>query len=73
MDSRQACDHAGRRRSAPLFIHAMGRVQSKLEERFRIGQQLDALASGEASLTVLVLDVPVAAALADRLALVAHL
>ncbi len=66
LHARQSGHHAGRRRAAPLFIHAPRYVRAKLEElRARIDEQRNAFARGQAALLVLRLDGLFAAALLD--------
>ena len=70
----QSGHYAGRRRAAPLLIHAPSGVSAKLEELgARIDQQRDALARGQAALLVLRLDRLFATALVDDLLFVADL
>ncbi len=74
LHSRQPGDHAGRRRAAPLFIHAPSHVGAELEElRARIDEERDAFARSQPALLVLRLDGLVAPTLLDDLAVIAHL
>ena len=48
VDASESGDHAGGRRASPFFVHFVRGIEAEFEERAGIGEQVDALAGGEA-------------------------
>ena len=69
----QPSDHAGRWRSAPLFVHAECTVNAKFKECARVGQQANAFAGREASFGMLIFYGFGPAAFADLFFFITHL
>ena len=73
LDAGESGDDAGGGRASPFFVHAVGGVEAEFEESTGVGEQVDALAGGQAVLGVLALDGLRTSALADFFFFVANL
>jgi hypothetical protein len=73
LDAGESGDDAGGGGASPFFIHFVRRIDAEFEKRPGVGEQMDALAGGEARFGVLALDGFWASAFADFFLLVADL
>ena len=73
LNASEAGNDTGSGCAPPLLVHAVRGVGTQFKKTSGIDQQIDALASGQASLTMLALNRFGPAALADSLLFIAHL